>query len=148
MASIRREITLEAGADAAWAALREPGLAHEAFAPVLIGSELDGDVRTVRFAAGMVARERILDVDDEHRRIAYAALDVAGVQYHHASMQIDTAGPGRCLFVWITDVLPDAAAVGITPLVEAGVAAFKRNVESGRAGLGVAGRVATATAGL
>jgi hypothetical protein len=134
MASIRREIRLDVGAEVAWAALRQPGQAHEAFTPVLIGSELEGDVRTVRFAAGMVARERILDV--------------AGVQYHHASMQIDSAGPGRCLFVWITDVAPDAAAAAVTPLIEAGVAAFKRNVEAGRAGLGAAGRAAAATAGL
>jgi hypothetical protein len=148
MASIRRETTLHVNADAAWAALREPGLAQEAFAPVLSGCEIEGDVRTVRFAAGMVARERILDVDDAHRRIAYAALDVAGVQYHHASMQIESAGPGRCQFVWITDVVPEAAVAGIGPLVEAGTAAFKHNVEAGLVGQGAVARVAAATAGL
>ena len=148
MASIRREVTLEVGAEAAWAALREPGRVHEAFAPVLTASELDGDVRTVHFAAGMTVRERILDVDEEHRRIAYAALDVAGVQYHHASMQIEIAGPGRCQFVWITDVVPDAAGAAITPVVEAGVAAFARNVGAAPAGQRDSEPVAGATAGL
>src|SRR5688500_1319881 len=103
MATIRRDIVIDAGVEHAWAALRRVGEPHRLFAPVLTGAEIDGDVRTVRFANGMIVRERILDVDDEHRRVAYAALDASGLTFHHASMQVDIAGPGRCAFVWITD---------------------------------------------
>jgi hypothetical protein len=128
MSTIRRDVMLEVGIEDAWAALRRVGDARDLFAPVLADSRLDGDIRSVRFANGMEARERILDVDEEHRRVAYAVIEPA-VAYHHASMQLETAGPGRCQFVWITDVLPAEAAEMMTPLIEQGTAAFKRNVE-------------------
>ena len=106
MASIYRELAVDVGSETAWAALRVVGDAHKLFAPVLVDAELDGDTRTVRFANGMTLHERILDLDDEKRRVAYAAVDGPGMTYHHASMQIVPAGPGRCLFVWITDFQP------------------------------------------
>jgi hypothetical protein len=37
--------------------------------------------------------------------------------------------PGRGRFVWMTDVLPDAAVEGIRPLMEAGTLALKQNLE-------------------
>jgi hypothetical protein len=130
MASIHRDVVIDVGAEVAWAALREVAKARELFAPVLTdSSEADG-VRTVVFANGMEIHERILDVCDDHRRVAYAAIDAPGVTYHHASMQIEIAGPGRCQFVWITDVLPSEAAAAVTPLMEQGTAALKRNLEA------------------
>ena len=62
--------------------------ASRLFAPVLADCRLDDGIRTVRFANGMVVREQILGVDDERRRMAYAALDAPGMTYHHASMQV------------------------------------------------------------
>src|SRR5215204_99479 len=106
MASIRKEIVIDTGLEPAWDALRRVDEAHTLFAPVLTDAHLEGDLRTVRFANGMVVRERILHVDEEHRRVAYAVLDPRGMSYHHASMQVDVAGPGRCAFVWITDFVP------------------------------------------
>ena len=102
MASIHEQLAVEVGADEAWAALRLVGEPHKLFAPVLIDGQLDGDTRTVKFANGMVVQERILDVDDKRRRVAYSAVNGPGMTYHHASMQVIDAGPGRCVFVWIT----------------------------------------------
>jgi hypothetical protein len=129
MASIRREIVIDVGIERAWETLRRVGEPHVLFAPVLVEARLEGDVRMVRFANGLETRERILDVDDERRRVAYAVIESTSLSYHHASMQLETAGPGRCLFVWITDFLPDTAASGIGPLIEQGTAAAKRNLE-------------------
>jgi hypothetical protein len=106
MASMTQQVTVTVDADRAWAALRDVGRAKALFSPVLVDSSLDGDVRTVRFANGMVLRERILDVDDARRRVAYTALDAPGMAYHHASMQVIDAGPGRSEFVWLTDAIP------------------------------------------
>jgi Polyketide cyclase / dehydrase and lipid transport len=130
MASIRKEIVIDTGLEPAWSALRRVGEPHTLFAPVLTDAQIEGDVRTVRFANGMIVRERILDVDDEHRRIAYAVLDPHGMSYHHASMQVDVAGPGRCVFVWITDFLPAEAGASLQPLIDQGADALKRNLES------------------
>jgi hypothetical protein len=129
MASIREERTLDVDPGTAWAAVRLVGEAHRLFAPVLVDGSLDGDTRTVRFANGMIVQERILAVDDAHRRVAYTALGADGITYHHASMEIDELTPGRCRFVWTTDVLPDQVAGMIAPLMEQGANALKTNLE-------------------
>ena len=130
MASIHHEITVEASVDRAWAALRAVGDAQKLFAPVLSEGVLNGDVRMVRFANGMVIRERILDVNDATHRVAYAAIDGPGMTYHHASMQVFEAGPKQCRFVWITDFLPPELRGSLQPLIEAGSNALKANLEA------------------
>jgi hypothetical protein len=131
MASIHHERAVDVGVDVAWSALRQAGEAHRLFAPVLVDGRLDGDIRTVTFANGMVARERVLDVDETHLRVAYTALEAAGMTFHHASMQVVDDGPGRCRFVWITDFLPPEVAGALAPLIEQGGAALKANLEAG-----------------
>jgi hypothetical protein len=94
MASIYKQLTVEVDADTAWLALRRVGDAHQLFTPVLVGSRLIDDTRTVTFGNGMVLRERILDVDDERCRVAYTAMDAPGMLYHHASMGDQVRRPG------------------------------------------------------
>ncbi len=130
MASIHKQMAVEVGSDEAWAALRLVGEPHKLFAPVLVDGQLDGDTRTVRFANGMVVQERILDVDDKSRRVAYSAVNGPGMTYHHASMQVLDDGPGRCRFVWITDFLPPDVAGNLAPLIEQGAKALKTNLEA------------------
>jgi hypothetical protein len=134
MASIHHEQSVNVGVDEAWTALRQVGDAHRLFAPVLAAGRLDGDTRTVTFANGMVVRERMLVVDETHRRVSYTALEAAGMTFHHASMQVIDDGPGRCRFVWITDFLPADVESALAPLIEQGGAALKANLE-GRAHL-------------
>lgn len=129
MASIYSELEIDVEADAAWAALRQAAEARTWFAPVLTDSGVDGDVRTVRFANGMVVHERILHVDDQRRRVSYSAMDGPGLTFHHASMKILAEGPGRCRFVWITDFLPKEAGAQLAPLIEQGSHALKNNLE-------------------
>ena len=80
------------------------------------------------FANGMVARELIVDVDDNERRVAYA---VVGGQpkHHHASMQVFADGEERSRLVWITDLLPNELAPTIGGMVEQGTAVMKRTLE-------------------
>lgn len=130
MSSIHHAVTVEVDADKAWAALRLVGDAHKLFAPVLVDAHLEGEVRTARFANGMVVRERIIDVDDERRRVAYSVMDGPGMTYHHASMQVVDAGPGRCQFIWITDFLPEHVGPNLSPLIEQGTRALKHNLET------------------
>ena len=129
MASIFKELAVEVPFKEAWAALRRVGEAHRLFAPVLVDAQLDGEIRTVRFANGMIVQERILDVDDERRRVAYTALNGPGMMYHHASMQVLDAGPKRCLFVWITDFFPAEISDNLRSLIEQGAKALKSNLE-------------------
>ncbi|UTP40829.1 SRPBCC family protein [Phenylobacterium sp. LH3H17] len=129
MASIRKEITVEVGADLAWSMLRQMDQAHKAFAPVLTDCRMEGDARIVTFASGMVAKELIVDIDDAAKRVVYAVVDGAPV-HHNASFEVFAEGDGRCRIVWITDVLPHSFLEVAGPLTDAGNAALKRNLEA------------------
>lgn len=130
MASIHYEVELSIDAEQAWRRVRVAGDAPKLFAPILTSGEIAGDHRTVRFANGNVVRERILSIDDDRRRLAYTVTDGAGLEFHHASMQIVDAGRGRSRFVWTTDLLPPEARDAVAQLMDAGGRALKTNLEA------------------
>ncbi len=129
MALVVRETRLEAAAEKAWAMLRDVGAAARAFPGVLVASRLEGDSRIVTFQNGSVVRERILEVDDARRLVAYSVVE-ARFSQHHASMQIITEGPDRSRFVWISEFLPHDFEPLVRVLVDQGTAAFRRAVEA------------------
>ena len=130
MASVIKDMEISVPAEAAWAMLREVGAADKAFPGVLTDCRFDGDVRTVDFANGMQAKERIIDLDDANRRYAYSVIE-GRFSHHHASMQIIDAGEGNSRFLWISDFLPGDVAPLVSSLVDQGSAAFKRVLEAG-----------------
>ena len=129
MATIIKHIELDTGADAAWALLRQVGAADKAFPGVLTDSRLDGDVRTVTFANGMVARERIITLDEAGKRVAYTVIE-GSFSHHSASMQVEPTGAATCRVTWTSDFLPDEAAAMVAPLVELGAAALQGAVRA------------------
>lgn len=124
MASIRKDVLINAGADEIWAALRDVGKVDRLFRGVLTAAKLEGDVRFVTFANGLVVRERIVDIDDLNRRVVHAVIDGAPM-HHSASMQVFAQSDGSSRFVWISDFLPDDLRITFEPLIEQGAAAVK-----------------------
>jgi hypothetical protein len=133
MASIRREIVIEALPEKVWDAIRDVGAVHKRLAAgFVIDTRWDDESRIVTFANGMVVRELIVDIDDESLRLAYAA--VGGLTKHHnASMQVFAEGEDRSRLVWITDLLPNELAGAIGALVEQGAEVMKKTLELGSA---------------
>ncbi len=137
MASIHREIVIDAGADQVWGALRDVGALHTRLVKGFVTDcrlerEVDGDVRIVTFANGVVARERIVSVDDDLRRVAWSAAG-GRLSHHHASAQVVDAGGGRSRVRWVCDVLPDAMAPAIAGMIEHGLQAMKATLEAQQA---------------
>jgi Polyketide cyclase / dehydrase and lipid transport len=130
MASIRKEILLEASPEHVWSAVRDVGAVHERLVPgVLVDGHLEGDARVVTFANGAVVRELIVDVDDDRRRVAYAVVDSPLQAVHqHASMQVVADGDHRSRLLWITDVVPDELAWPIGDLMDQGAEAMVRTL--------------------
>ena len=125
MTSIHKDIPLTADADQVWEALRDVGHVHERLCPgVLTDAHLDGDTRVVTFANGFVARELIVDIDDEAMRVAYAVID-GPFTHHHASMQVVAEPDGGSRIAWVTDLLPDELAPMVDGLVHQGAAAMQ-----------------------
>ena len=134
MASIRKELIVDASADHVWAALRDIGQVHTRLArEFVIDTRLDGDSRLVTFANGEVVRERIVDIDDRARRLAYAVVDWR-TTHHNASFQVTPDGDGRSRLTWITDLLPDSLADLVSGFVDQGCVAIKRTLERSAAG--------------
>src|ERR1051325_5352275 len=107
MASIYKDISLDAPAVEVWAAVRDFGAVHRRVAPGFVTDcRLDGDSRIVTFANGNVAQERLITMDEARMRLVYAVISPR-VKQHSASIQVFAEGDTRSRVVWIADVLPD-----------------------------------------
>ena len=128
MASIRREAFIEACPETAWSALRDVGALHTRLVPgFVVDTKLEEGARVVTFGNGMVARELIVDVDDEARRVAWSVVG-GRMTHHNASAQVFPEGRG-CRFVWIADLLPHELAPLIATMIEQGMAVIKETLE-------------------
>jgi hypothetical protein len=129
MASIRKDILINADPTDVWDAVRDVGAVHQRLVPgVLVDARLDGDARVVTFADGLVVREVVVDVDDDQRRFCYTVVD-GPFAHHNASMHVG-AGPDGCTrLTWVTDLLPDELVPMITELIDQGSAAMRRTLE-------------------
>jgi carbon monoxide dehydrogenase subunit G len=129
MASIHREIQVEVPAERVWDAIRDVGAVHTRLAPgFVVDTRLEAGARVVTFGSGVVARELIVDVDDDARRLVWAV--VGGKMTHHnASLQVFANGEGRSRVVWIADLLPNELAGYIAGMIEQGMAVMKKTLE-------------------
>jgi hypothetical protein len=127
VASIRKDIPIDADPDDVWDALRDFGALHQRLVPgFVIDARLDGDARVVTFANGTVARELLVDCDDA-RRLAYAIVSER-VTHYNASAQVLADGDAKSRLVWIVDVLPNEIAPYIDSQMDLGVLAMQKTL--------------------
>jgi hypothetical protein len=113
MASLHKDIQLDAPPDEVWSAVRDFGALHTRLVPGFVtDTRLDGDARIVTFANGSVAREQLVDCDEARRRLVYAIANERMTHYS-ASVQVFSDGV-RSRLVWTVDLLPNE----IAPYVE------------------------------
>jgi hypothetical protein len=125
MASITKRIALDAPAEQVWDAVRDFGAVHKRLVPgFVLDAKMDGDARIVTFANGTIARELLVDCNNDAKRLVYAVISER-IRQHSASVQVFATGENQCELVWVVDVLPheiapyianqmDAAAVAMT----------------------------------
>src|SRR6185503_4502154 len=130
MASIRREVRVSVSPAAAWDAVRDVGALHTRLVKGFVTDcRIEGDARVVTFANGMVARELIVDLDEALRRLVWSAVG-GRLSHHNASVQVFDEGAGRCRLVWIADLLPHELKPAIEAMVDQGMQAIQRTLES------------------
>jgi carbon monoxide dehydrogenase subunit G len=129
VASIHREVLIDARPDAVWDALRDIGALHQRLAPGFVTDvRLEEGARVVTFGNGVVARELIVDIDDQARRLVWSV--VGGQMTHHnASAQVFADGDDRSRFVWIADLLPHELAPAIAGMIDQGLAVIQQTLE-------------------
>ena len=130
MASIHKEIPIEARAEEVWAAVRDFGAVHQRLAPgFVVDAHLDGDARIVTFVNGTVARELLVDCDDSRRRLVYAVASER-VKQHSASVQVLPDGEARTRLLWTVDLLPNEIAPYIEAQMDQGALAMQKALRS------------------
>jgi hypothetical protein len=130
MASIHKEIQIDARPEDVWSALRDWGAIHERLAPgFVVDARLDGADRIVTFFNGAVVRELLVDLDDDARRLAWSVVD-GPYTHHNGVAQVFADGEDGSRFVWVADLLPDAAAAVTGELMERGIGVIKQTLES------------------
>jgi Polyketide cyclase / dehydrase and lipid transport len=128
MASIYKEILIEAPATVVWDAVRDFGAVHTRLAPGFVtDTRLDGDARIVTFANGNVVRERFVDCNEQRQRLVYSIVSDR-MAHHNASFQVIADGAARCRVIWITDVLPNEIAPYIESQMELGAASMGKTL--------------------
>jgi hypothetical protein len=131
MASIRREIPIEASPEHVWEAVRDVGAVHQRLARgFVVSTRLEGDSRVVTFANGAVARELLVDLDDKARRLAYSVVESPlKLTHHHATIQVLPEGANQSRMIWIADVWPNEAADRVGPMMQQGSLVMKQTLE-------------------
>jgi carbon monoxide dehydrogenase subunit G len=110
MASIHKDISIDAPPADVWAAVRDFGNLHQRLVPgFVLDARLEGEARIVSFANGTMARELLVDCDDARRRLVYAVISER-INQHSASVQVVADGDSRARLIWIVDVLPHEIA--------------------------------------
>jgi carbon monoxide dehydrogenase subunit G len=129
MATIQKEVEIQAPPEQVWDALRDVGALHSRLATgFVVNTRMEGNARVVTFSNGMVVREDIVAVDEAARRVAWA---IIGQQFQHfngVAQVFDHADGTR--FVWTTDLLPDELAPNVDAMMTEGIAAIKKTIES------------------
>ena len=128
MATLHKEIHIEARPEAIWDAARDVGALHTRLVPgFVVDTQLEGHARIVTFGNGMVVRELIISVDDQRRRLAWTAMGGRTTHYN-AVLEVLADGSGTRV-VWTTDLLPDEMAEPVAAMQGNGLAAMKETFE-------------------
>src|SRR5258707_9972039 len=128
MASIHKDIPIDASAAECWAAVRDFGSPHQRLVPgFVLDSRLDGEARIVTFANGTVARELLVDCDEAQRRLVYAVISER-IKQHSASVQVTADGEARARLIWIVDVLPNEIAPYIEGQMDQAALAMQKSL--------------------
>ena len=130
VASIRREVQVNAPPEKIWDAVRDVGAVHQRLAPgFVVDAKMEEGARVVTFANGLTARELIVDVDDTTRRLVWSVVGSPRLTHHNASLQVLAEGDGRSRIVWIADLLPNEVAGYIQAMIEQGIGVMKQTLE-------------------
>jgi hypothetical protein len=123
MASVTKDIPINAHADAVWGAVRDFGAVHQRLNPgFVVDCKLDGNARIVTFHNGSVV------CDEARRRLAYAITGRERVSHYNGSVQVVGDGDNRSRIIWIVDVLPNEIAPYISEQMDLAATAMQKTL--------------------
>lgn len=129
MATIIKSVDVAQAPEQVWDAVRDWGHVHQRLCPgALTDCVVEEGARVVTFAGGLVARELIVAVDDDTRRLVWSVVGSTLLTHHNGAMQVLAEGQGSRI-VWTADLLPHDAAERVAGFMDLGCAAMKTTLE-------------------
>lgn len=118
MASVLKQIDVDANVDMAWLKVADAGSVDKLISQIKT-CRLEGDMRYCAMADGAQIVEQIVTIDNDNRRMAYriSGGDIP-FEFHAGSMQVVQRGTGARL-LWAFDFKPDALEGPIAQMLEA-----------------------------
>ena len=132
MATLRKQIDVDAPPAAAWSAVREFGALHKRLVPGFVKDcvlEQDGMVRLLTFGNGMQVRERLVTRDDGARRLVYTT-EGGKATHYNAVVEVLDGPAGGSRLVWTVDLLPDTLAPAIDGMMAMGAQAMQATLRA------------------
>lgn len=111
MATVRREVRINAPADEVWALLGDPAAIPKWF-PGIVDATVDGTTRVITTASGLPIPEEIVTLDPLLRRFQYR-VQLPVVRSHLGTIDVFDLGDGTSLVSYGTDAEPDTFALVI-----------------------------------
>src|SRR3989475_6414606 len=100
MASIRKEILVDARPEDVWDAVRDVGALHTRLVPgFVVDTRLEPGARVVTFASGVVVREAIVTIDEASRRLVWTS-DGKLTTHYNSAAEVTVDAEGRTLVRW------------------------------------------------
>jgi len=109
MASLRHERRILAPSTVVWDVIRRPDSITEWF-PGVVSCTVEGNLRVITLASGLVMPEEILAIDDLQRRFVYRITSPL-YKFHLATIDVIALGENDSLCVYSTTAEPDALAL-------------------------------------
>ena len=131
MATLREILHLHAPAADVWDAVRDVGELHRRLVPGFVTeARLEQGARLITFANGLTAREEIVSVDDNLRRLVYA-IPRGQFLHYQGTVDVEDDGAGSRL-VWTVDLLPEEYADRIRGMMRQGADVMRATLDGAR----------------
>jgi carbon monoxide dehydrogenase subunit G len=131
MATLRETLQLRAPASAVWDAVRDVSQVHRRLVPGFVTeARMEDGARVLTFANGTTAREEIVNVDDDARRLVYA-IPRGRFLHYQGTVDVSEDGAGS-LLVWTIDLLPDEYAESIGAMMRQGADVMRATLNGAR----------------
>ena len=129
MASIRRQIRIDATADDVWRVVGRPELLHLWF-PGIVDCTVDGSTRVITTGTGIPMPEAIVTNDSLQRRFQYT-ITAPIFRHHLATIDVIDLDDDSCLVVYSTDADPSVMALVISGGTLGALEELKRQFDAG-----------------
>jgi len=129
MATLRREIRINASADEVWKVVGRPEILYLWF-PGIVSSVVDGNTRTITTGTGIPMPEEIITNDSLQRRFQYR-ITAPLFRQHLATVDVLDVGDGTCMVVYSTDAEPAVMALVIGGATTGALEELKRQFDAG-----------------